>query len=129
MRPPCEVVVQYVLPAFRSLVARELVETNHFSQKAVADHLGTTQATVSFYLDSKRGDKMMKKLATVPAIIKVAHEVAKGIASGKICSADAMTKFCELCVALRKSDVICELHHDRATLPEFCNICPQADIS
>ena len=26
MRPPCEIVVKYVLPAFRSLVARELIE-------------------------------------------------------------------------------------------------------
>ena len=128
MRPPCELVVQHVLPAFRSLVARELVENYHFTQIAVADHLGTTQATVSFYLDSKRGDKIMKKLETVPAIRKIAHEVAKGIATGKLDSADSMTKFCALCLALRNSDVICELHHDRLTLPEFCNFCPQVAV-
>ena len=128
MRPPCELVVQHVLPAFRSLVARELVENYHLSQIAVADHLGTTQPAVSFYLDSKRGDKIMKQLVTVPAIRKIAHEVAEGIATGKFSSADSMTKFCELCIALRNSDVICELHHDRLTLPEFCNICPQVAV-
>ena len=125
MRPPCELVVQHVLPAFRSLVAKELVENHHLSQIAVADHLGITQAAVSFYLDSKRGDKIMKQLVTVPAIRKIAHKVAKGIATEKLTSVDSMTKFCELCAALRNSDVICELHHDRLTLPEFCNICPQ----
>ena len=128
MRPPCELVVQHVLPAFRSLVARELVENYHLSQIAVADHLGTTQAAVSLYLDSKRGDKIMKQLVTVPAIRKVAHEVAEGIATGKLASSDSMAKFCELCVALRNNDVICELHHDRLTLPEFCNICPQVAV-
>jgi hypothetical protein len=79
-------------------------------------------------MDSKRGDKIMKKLETVPAIRKGAHEVAEGIASGKFSFADAMIKFCELCVALRNCDVICELHHDRLTLPEFCNICPQVAV-
>jgi predicted transcriptional regulator len=83
---------------------------------------------VSYYIDAKRGDKIMKKLETVPAIRKVADEVAEGIALGKFSSADSMTKFCELCVALRNSDVICELHHDRLTLPEFCNICPQVAV-
>lgn len=123
MRPPCELVVQYVLPAFRSLVARELIENHHLSQTAAADRLGTTQAAVSYYIDAKRGDKIMKKLETVPAVRKVAQEVAEGIASGKFSFTDAMTKFCELCVALRNSDVICDMHHDRATLPEFCSVC------
>ncbi|MGD0977537.1 MAG: hypothetical protein ABR962_00180 [Candidatus Bathyarchaeia archaeon] len=128
MRPPCELVVQYVLPAFRSLVARELVENHHLSQMAVADLMGTTQAAVSLYLDSKRGDKIMKELVTVPSIRKIAHEVAEGFATGKFSSADSMTKFCELCGALRDSDVICELHHGRLTLPESCNICPQVNL-
>jgi len=125
MRPPCELVVKHVLPAFRSLVARELVENHHLSQIVVAERMGTTQAAVSLYLDSKRGDKTMKQLVAVPTIRKMAHEVARGLATGKFSSADSMTKFCELCVALRKSNVICELHHDRMTLPESCNICPQ----
>jgi predicted transcriptional regulator len=112
MRPPCELVVQHVLPAFRSLVARELVENYHLSQTAVAERIGTTQATVSLYLDSKRGDKIMKQLVNAPAIRKVAHEVAEGIATRKYSFTDSMTKFCELCVALRNSDVVCKLYHD-----------------
>lgn len=128
MRPPCELVVRYVLPAVRSLVARELVEKYHLSQMTVADKLGTTQAAISFYLNSKRGDKIMKQLVTIPTIRKVAHEVAEGIATGKFFLTDALTKFCELCLALRNSDVICELHHNRVALPEFCKICPQTSL-
>lgn len=125
MRPPCELVVRYVLPAFRSLIARELVENHHLSQTVVADRLGTTQAAVSYYLDSKRGDKIMKQLESVPSIKRTAREVAEGIATQTFSFTDAMSKFCELCIGLRKSDVICDLHHDYAALPDACNICPE----
>ena len=125
MRPPCELVVRYVLPAFRSLVARELVENHHLSQMVVANRLGTTQAAVSYYIYAKRGDKIMKKLESSPSIRKTAREVAEGIANHRFSFTDAMSKFCELCIALRKSDVICELHHSYATLPEACDIYPE----
>jgi len=124
MRPPCEPVVRFVLPAFRSLVARELTERYHFSQTAAADRLGTTQAAVSYYLDSKRGDKRMKQLEAVPAVQSAAKEVAKSIASEGFSAATAMSMFCKLCAALRRSDVICELHRDYVALSEDCDICP-----
>jgi len=107
MRPPCELVVRYVLPAFRSLVARELAENHHLSQMVVAERLGITQAAVSYYLDSKRGARTTKQLESVPSIRKV----AEGIATQRFSFTNAMSKFCELCIALRKSSFICDLQH------------------
>jgi len=124
MRPPCELVVRFLLPTFRSLVAKELVETHRLSQVVAAERLGTTQAAVSYYLYSKRGDKLMKHLESVPAIRSAAREVAESMADEKISLKDSMSKFCTLCIALRKSDVICDLHHDYAKLPESCRVCP-----
>jgi len=124
MRPPCELVVRFVLPAFRSLVAKELVEAHHLSQVVAAERLGTTQAAVSYYLYSKRGDKKMKRLKSVPTIQSAAREVAKNMADEKFSLTDAMSKFCTLCIALRKSEIICDLHHDYAKLPEPCEVCP-----
>ena len=123
LRPPCELVVRYVLPAFRSLVAKELVNRYHFSQKAAAEKLGTTQASISHYLYSKRGDKRMKELESVASIRSVVSEIAEGIATEKLASLDAMLSFCQLCTALRNQDVICDLHRDATFLPENCNIC------
>jgi len=124
MRPPCELVVRFVLPAFRSLVARELIGKYHLSQTAAAERLGTTQAAVSYYLDSKRGDKTMKQLEAVPAVQSAAKKVARSIASEPFSIADTMSTFCKLCMALRRSDVICELHRGYVPLSEDCNICP-----
>lgn len=127
LRPPCELVVRYVLPAFRSLVARELIEKYDFSQVAAAEKLGTTQAAISHYVYSKRGDKRIRQLETVSLVQSTASEVAQGIATGKVSAVEAMTNFCRLCMALRKQGVICDLHRDFISLPEPCNIC--SDIS
>jgi predicted transcriptional regulator len=123
MRPPCELVVRLVLPAFRSLVAKTLIEKYHFSQVAAAEKLGTTQAAVSHYLYSKRGDKRMKQLEALPSVQSIADEVALGIATDRFSPFDAMLKFCELCKNLRTKDLVCDLHKDFITVPEACDLC------
>jgi predicted transcriptional regulator len=121
MRPPCELVVRYVLPTFRSLVARELVEKYDLSQVAAAEKLGTTQAAISHYVYSKRGEKRMQEFES--AVKPTASQVAQDIANGKISALDAMTMFCRLCVELRNKNAVCELHKDTVPLPENCDIC------
>lgn len=124
MRPPCELIVKYVLPAFRSLVAKELVSKYKFSQMATAEKLGTTQATISYYLYSKRGDKRMRQLESIPSIQSAASEIAQGIATNKLSALDPMLTFCRLCTVLRNRDVVCDLHRsDIASLPKDCDIC------
>ena len=109
MRPPCELVAVYVLPAFRSLVAKELIEKYGYTQVAVADKLGTTQATISHYLYSKRGDKKMKQLQSIPLIQSRAKEFAQSIASEKLSFIDATLTFCKLCMALKDDKFLASL--------------------
>jgi len=125
LRPPCELVVRFVLPAFRSLVAKELIEKYHFSQTTVAEKLGITQAAISYYVYSKRGDPRIKQLESIPSVQSAASEVAQGIATKKLSVIDAMLKLCELCVALRTRDVVCDLHKDVISVPEACDMCPE----
>jgi len=115
LRPLCEIVAVYVLPAFRSLVARELIETYSFTQVAAADKLGTTQATISHYLYSKRGSKKIKQIQSIPQIQSVASEVAKGIASEKFSDIDTTQIFCKLCMALKEKGLISSIY-------EACNV-------
>ena len=124
MRPPCELVVKYVLPTYRSLIAKELIETFKFSQVAAAKELGTTQAAISQYVYSKRGDKRIKLLESVPMIRSSAKKLAKGIANKEINSTQAMLEFCRVCMALRQHKVICKLHRELLTLPSICDLCP-----
>ncbi len=124
LRPPCEVVVRSVLPAFRSLVARSLIEDFNFSQVAAAKKLGTTQASISHYLYSKRGEKMVKQLEDSPSVRAIVNEIAEGIAADKISPLDAMLQFCRLCEALRSGDMICDWHKSCLDVPDTCNVCP-----
>jgi len=124
MRPPCEVVSQYLLPAFRSLVAKKLIKEYNFSQVETAKKLGTTQASISHYIYSKRGDKRMKQLESIPLIQSTVKEIARGIATEKISHTDSISIFCKLCATLRNQGVICNLHRDSLfSLPDVCRIC------
>jgi len=123
MRPPCELVVKLVLPAFRSLVAKDLIEKYNFSQVAAAEKLGTTQAAISYYLYSKRGEKRMKQLEAMPSIRSVVNQVASGIANQSFSPFDAMLKFCDLCKALRTKDLVCDMHKGYITVPVACDVC------
>ena len=124
MRPPCEIVVRSVLPAFRSLISRNLIEKFNFFQVAAAQKLGTTQASVSNYLYSKRGEKMAKQLESSSSVQIIIEEIAEGIATDKVSSFDAMLQFCRLCKVLRSGNMICEWHKEYPNIPESCNVCP-----
>ena len=113
-----------VLPAFRSLVARSLIENFNFSQVAAAKKLGTSQASISHYLYSKRGDKMEKQLEASPSVRAIVDEISEGIAADKTSPLDAMLQFCRLCEALRGGDMICDWHKDCLDVPDACNVCP-----
>ena len=123
MRPPCEIIVRSILPAFRSLIARELIEKYNLTQASAAEKLGTTQAAISHYLYSKRGKKYIEQLEAIPEIRSVASEVAKGLMHNEVIPIDAITKFCTLCIDLRTEDIICKIHKEFVTLPEACRKC------
>ncbi|MBO3802694.1 MAG: transcriptional regulator [Candidatus Brockarchaeota archaeon] len=125
MRPPCESVVQYVLPAFRCLVAKELVARHRFTQVEAAERLGTTQAAISQYFSSKRGGKRMKAVQSTPKVKLAARKLAKEIASRRASADDSMVQFCELCLLLRKRGLVCDLHKEKAA-EQGCDLCHHA---
>ena len=78
MDPQCEIVGKYVLPIFRSMLARELVHKFNLSQTEAAKKLGMTQAAVSQYLSSKRAYKGIEHVEEfLPKIQVMASETAR----------------------------------------------------
>ena len=103
MYPACEAVARYVLPVFRSMVAKKLIEEYNFTQLEAAKKLGTTQAAISQYIHSKRGYKGLKEFTDVlPEIQSAAVETARRIATEEIGKEEVMSDFCKLCTFLRK---------------------------
>ncbi len=106
MKPPCEYTVRYVLPTFRSLVAKKLVEDHDFSQVTAAEKLGITQAAISQYLYSKRGTKKMEEIEAKREVQDFVNEYVDNIVNDKSPSINDLPLFCELCKILRKNKSI-----------------------
>ena len=103
----CEGVARHVLPLYRSLVAKELVANYNYTQVRAAKRLGTTQAAISQYLNSKRGQKGIPNYDEIaPLVQKAAAEVAKRLAESEISAEEFSEAFCELCTSLRRSKKI-----------------------
>ena len=98
MSARCETIGKYVLPVFRSLVAKELVRTYHLTQVDAAKKLGTTQAAISQYINSKRAFKGTQQFGNIlPRITEIANKTAKRLADREITWGEVTLDFCSLC--------------------------------
>jgi len=80
IRLRCETVTKYIMPAVRGLIAKTLVEEYGFSQSSAAKMLGLTQAAVSYYISSKRGYTMSKKLEGNTKVMEIIKSISKKLA-------------------------------------------------
>jgi predicted transcriptional regulator len=105
MDPQCEIIGKYVLPIFRSMLAKELVQNYKLSQTETAKKLGTTQAAVSQYLSSKRAFKGYEHVKQyLPQIQAMASETARKLANKEIEADEVTLDFCSLCVTFCKKE-------------------------
>jgi len=124
MKPFCEVIVTTVLPAIRSLITKELLNTYNLTQKEAADLLGLTQPAISQYNRESRGFKV-KFLEKQPEVMKMIDDLSKDIVSGKVNPKEMQSKFCEICKTVRSTRVICHLHEEIYPSIAPCIKCPE----
>jgi uncharacterized protein len=105
MNPRCETVGKYVLPLFRSLVAKELINNYSFTQVEVAEKLGTTQAAISQYVNSKRAYKGAEQFdGVLPRLQIMARNAAKRLANNELSPDEVSVDFCRLCSSVCKTE-------------------------
>jgi len=103
--PPCEIVGRRVLPIFRSLIAKELIEKYNLTQVEAAEKLGTTQAAISQYIHSKRGYKAVSHFEELLSQIQAASsDIAEGIATGRMDSDEIVLRLCKLCASFQEEE-------------------------
>lgn len=102
MSVTCERVARLILPVYRSFVAKELVTKYQLTQNDAAKKLGTTQAAISQYINSKRGVKGVPNYEEIePLVRQAASKLAERMAKSEMTSREFGESFCELCSALR----------------------------
>jgi predicted transcriptional regulator len=111
MDPQCEIIGKYILPIFRSVLAKELVQKYQLSQTEAAKKLGTTQAAVSQYLSSKRAYKGIEQVQEyMPKIQAMAAETARKLINKEISPGDVTLDFCKLCSTFCKNNPTLEVN-------------------
>ncbi len=100
----CERVARQILPVYRSFVAKELVTRYQLTQNDAAKKLGTTQAAISQYINSKRGVKGVPNYAEIePIVQQAASKTAELMATSELTNEQFGQSFCELCTRLRNT--------------------------
>lgn len=117
MRLLCETVVRDILPAVRSLTAKELKEDG-YNQTEIAETLEITQPAVSQYLSAARGKKVQRIEQDEEAYRKVQDlvEMLRDGASDQ----EVSEELCEVCLQIRQKGLFDEGFEGSEDLDSMC---------
>ncbi|WP_424355013.1 transcriptional regulator [Methanobacterium sp. MBAC-LM] len=118
MRPPCEIVVWYVIPSIRSELAKELLKLG-IKQKRISELLDITQPAVSQYVSDKRGHGIKFDDKT-QNMIKM---LAKDLTEQELGPDRIIQRICEICKNVKAEEIICQLHKEKDKIPTGCTAC------
>ena len=124
MKPPCEIVVWYVIPAIRSELAKGLLNCG-MKQKDISKLMDITQPAVSQYITDKRGSGI-KFNDNVKAMI---HDFARQLSVGEATKADIIPRTCVICKHIEIMDVLQQLGVDKSELGEDCQSCIGSEVN
>ena len=102
----CETIIKYMLSLFRSFIAKELINNYKLTQLETAKKLGTTQAAISQYINSKsalKGNEQFKDI--MPKLQELANETAKRLAKNEIKADEIALDFCKLCPTFSQKEI------------------------
>ncbi|MEW6009731.1 MAG: transcriptional regulator [Methanobacterium sp.] len=122
MKPPCEMVVWYVIPTIRSELAKELLKLG-MKQKEISKLLDITQPAVSQYISDKRGHGIKFNDQTMAMIKKFAHDLKEETATQQ----DIIPRTCKICKMIKTEDVLCQIHKEKDKIPADCTACLGSD--
>ena len=126
---PCEVAVKSLVPAIRSVIARELTQSYGLKQKEVAHLLGVTQTAVSKYTRHVRGTVL--KIEEVEEVQPTIEEIVVSLANGRMSKYELVAKFCVACEIIRRKGLMCELckRSDPSIDIQQCFVCSHESSS
>lgn len=125
MKPPCVIVVYYVLPAIRAIVAQKLVEKYNLRQVDAAARMGVAPAAVTQYVKGKRGSSLMEAISQSERAVKIISDLAECLEREETPIDVILNKTCEACSVIRSERLICDMHQvELQALRECrCNLC------
>ena len=124
MKPPCEIVVWYVIPAIRSELAKVLLALG-MRQKDVSELMDITQPAVSQYITDKRGSG----IELSPDVKEMINELALQLRNGEAKKTEIIGRTCAICKNIKIVDVLDQLNIDKNDLDEDCQDCLGSEVT
>lgn len=118
MKPPCEMVVWYVIPAIRSELAKDLLKLG-MKQKDISELMDITQPAVSQYLTDKRGSGIQFN----DDVKELIRDFADDLYSKNAGKSDIISRTCAICKKIKTEDILCQLHQEKGDMPTDCKAC------
>ncbi|MEM2104538.1 MAG: transcriptional regulator [Candidatus Bathyarchaeia archaeon] len=112
MKPPCVIVVKYLLPAIRVLVTRELLEKHNMRKIEASEKMELTPAAITQYFKGERGGVLAREIRQSREAMEMISKLAEVLAKEKATPESIIEKLCEICTAVRYEKVICKLHRE-----------------
>ncbi|MBS7651620.1 MAG: hypothetical protein QXD04_04215 [Candidatus Bathyarchaeia archaeon] len=123
MKPPCTVVVLYLLPTLRMLIMRDLVERHGLRKIEASKRVELTPAAITQYLKGKRGMALLEEISRSDRAMAMISEMAEALAREEMHSEDLIEKICMACNEIRSKGVICQTHKKEYKTIKECRIC------
>jgi len=123
LKPPCLIMVQYVLPAFRVLIAKELVEKHGLRRVRAAEIMGITPAAVTQYFEKVRGDAAVQMVERSDEVMDILSKLADKLAEGRASVDDVLRNICKACWIMRSKHLLCEMHKEILPALKESEIC------
>ena len=118
MKPPCEMVVWYVIPAIRSELAKDLLALG-MKQKKISELMDITQPAISQYITDKRGSGIKFN----DDINEMINDFAKELYEEKADKFDIIPRTCKICKKIKAEDVLCQIHKEKGDVNVDCQAC------
>jgi len=106
------IVVQYILPALRTAIAKELIEKYGLRNTEVAEKMNVTPAAVTQYLNKSRGGIASTTIEGSSRVMGLVSEITRDLAEGESPADLLLLKLCRICQAVRAEGLICDLHRE-----------------
>ncbi len=97
-------VVKYVLPAFRALVMKDLIEEYKMRKIDVSIKMGLTPAAITQYIKGDRGATFKQKVAESEETMKILSELAEALAKDNVSEETIENKLCKACMTIRNEE-------------------------
>jgi predicted transcriptional regulator len=125
------IVVQYVLPAIRVVIMKNLIEKYNVRRIEASAKMELTPAAITQYMKGERGAKFVDKIVESKETMKILSELAEALVRDDVPAETIIDKLCKACTIIRSEGIICGVHQrELPTLKECkCLICKASNMS